>query len=73
MVHQLREKGPEAKEFRAMFDKMAEAVRQHMTEEENELLPRLAEAVDAERLGELGRVFADTRDTELGRGTRAGS
>jgi hemerythrin superfamily protein len=73
MVQQLREMGPEAKEFRAMFDKMAKAVRQHMTEEENELLPRLAEAVDAERLGELGRVFAEARDAELGGGARAGS
>jgi hemerythrin-like domain-containing protein len=73
MVQQLRELGPESKEFKDMFAKMAASVQQHMTEEENELLPRLAEAVDAQRLEELGRAFADARDTELGRRAHAKS
>jgi hypothetical protein len=41
---------------------------QQLREIENDLFPRPAQAVDAQRLEELGRAFADARDAELGRG-----
>jgi hemerythrin superfamily protein len=73
MVQKLRELGPEAKDFRQVFDRLVSSLRHHMAEEENELFPRLAEKCDGQRLEELGRDFAEARDAELGRGAQAKS
>jgi hypothetical protein len=46
-------------------------VQHHVEEEENELLPQLQQAVDTDRLVELGKAFSSRRAAELtGQGSR---
>ncbi|GLZ77625.1 hypothetical protein Afil01_24320 [Actinorhabdospora filicis] len=45
----------------------AATLREHVDEEERDVLPRLAKAVPEERLEDLGRAFEDGRAAELRR------
>ncbi|WP_426567855.1 hemerythrin domain-containing protein [Streptomyces canus] len=70
----------ESEEFDRALEQWIGAVRHHVEEEENEILPALREAVDSERLRELGLEFATRRSRALagqplgavGAGTRGG-
>lgn len=70
----------ESKEFDRALEEWTSAVLQHVQEEETEILPALSEAVDSDRLRELGLQFATRRSRELtgqplsavGGGTRGG-
>jgi hemerythrin superfamily protein len=70
----------ESEEFDRALEQWIGAVRHHVEEEENEILPALREAVDSERLRELGLEFATRRARALagqplgvvGAGTRGG-
>ncbi|MBV9444535.1 MAG: hemerythrin domain-containing protein [Streptosporangiaceae bacterium] len=61
---------PESPDFDSALEEFAAAVLHHAHEEEQEILPALREAVDSERLTELGKAFAAKRAEEL---TGAGS
>lgn len=70
----------ESKEFDRALEEWTSAVLRHVQEEENEILPALSEAVDSNRLRELGLQFATRRSRKLtgqplsavGEGTRGG-
>jgi hemerythrin superfamily protein len=79
---QLLGKDPEGPDFEESFSEWVSAVQHHVEEEETELLPHLQEALDADRLTELGQAFAARRAAELtgqarqpgnGNGRRGGS
>ncbi|WP_175411712.1 hemerythrin domain-containing protein [Streptomyces sp. TRM64462] len=55
----------ESKEFDQALEDWVGAVRHHVEEEENEILPALREAVDQDRLRELGLEFAARRSRKL--------
>ncbi|OEJ94402.1 hemerythrin domain-containing protein [Streptomyces thermolilacinus] len=55
----------ESSEFDRELEKWISAVRHHVQEEEQELLPALSEALDSERLHQLGLEFAGQRSEEL--------
>lgn len=55
----------ESEEFDQALEEWISAVRHHVEEEENELLPELKRAVDADRLRELGAAFASRRARSL--------
>ncbi|MEU3446268.1 hemerythrin domain-containing protein [Streptomyces thermolilacinus] len=55
----------ESAEFDQELEKWISAVRHHVQEEEQELLPALGEALDSERLRQLGLEFAGQRSEEL--------
>jgi hemerythrin superfamily protein len=55
----------ESKEFDRALEEWVGAVTHHIEEEENEILPALSEAVDSDRLRELGLQFATRRSRKL--------
>ena len=52
-------------EFTSVFDEFVSAVRDHVEEEEREILPVLRGAVSPSRLEDLGRAFEERRVAEL--------
>jgi hemerythrin superfamily protein len=65
---------PESPDFDSALEEFAAAVLHHAQEEEQEILPALRKAVDAERRVELGKAFAAKRAEELtGAGPAGGS
>lgn len=56
---------PTSGEFRSQLEEFMNAVLHHAEEEESELLPALAKAVDSARLQEMGMAFARRRAQEL--------
>ncbi len=62
---QLVSMDPESDGFAARREEFMRAVLHHAQEEESEILPALAEAVDGDRLQELGMAFAARRAQEL--------
>ncbi len=65
LLEQVRALGPDDEEFEAKLQEFVTAVARHIEDEESELLPMLQQSVSEERLQELGRAFAEARDTEL--------
>lgn len=57
---------PEAGGFDEILAKVDEALRHHIQEEEETVLPKLRELIDADSLAELGEAFSDTRAQLLG-------
>ncbi|GAB2717325.1 hemerythrin domain-containing protein [Streptomyces bullii] len=55
----------ESEEFDRALNEWVDAVLHHVEEEENEILPALSEAVDSDRLRELGLQFATRRARAL--------
>jgi hemerythrin superfamily protein len=68
---------PESEAFDSGLGEFLEAVRHHIREEEDDVLPALGKALDADRLKELGEAFAARRAEELagkpGSGSGSGS
>jgi hypothetical protein len=62
---QLLGQDPEGPDFEESFSEWVSAVQHHVEEEETELLPHLQQALDADRLTELGKAFAARRAAEL--------
>jgi hemerythrin superfamily protein len=62
---QLLSMDPQGDGFGAQLEKFMQAVLHHAQEEESEILPALASAVDGDRLRELGLAFATRRAREL--------
>ncbi len=65
LLEQVRSLGPDDEEFESTLQEFVAAIAAHMEVEESELLPMLKEHLSEERLQELGRAFAEARDTEL--------
>ncbi|MFF8384574.1 hemerythrin domain-containing protein [Streptomyces kanasensis] len=59
----------ESEEFDRELGKWVEAVRHHVEEEEQDLLPALGETFDEERLRTMGEEFAEQRAEELAGGS----
>ncbi|GAA4464592.1 hemerythrin domain-containing protein [Phytohabitans houttuyneae] len=58
--------------FEEAFDAFVAAVRHHVEEEEQQILPALRDAVDKATLEKLGAAFEQTRTSLLGTETTAG-
>ncbi|MCP2262503.1 Rho termination factor, N-terminal domain [Streptoalloteichus tenebrarius] len=65
ILHQLEQTDPASDEFADVLGELVEAIEHHVEEEENEVLPALAEAVGKKRLRELGKVFQERRAQEM--------
>jgi hemerythrin superfamily protein len=65
MLHRLMAMEPNDSKFESELTRFVEAVLEHVQEEENEVLPALQRAVDADRLEELGQAFEEVRTKEL--------
>ncbi|WP_254069677.1 hemerythrin domain-containing protein [Pimelobacter simplex] len=56
----------DAPDFDEKLQKLIDAVTHHVEEEESKVLPGMRQAMSVERLGELGRAFAASRQQHLG-------
>ncbi|NYI05281.1 hemerythrin domain-containing protein [Allostreptomyces psammosilenae] len=61
LVERLRGTDPGAKEFDTLVEQLVDAVTHHVQTEETEVLPALREAVDRDRLLDLGSQFDSRR------------
>jgi hemerythrin superfamily protein len=60
-LHKLQTTDPASPEFDSVLEEFVSSVRHHVEEEESEILPELAEAVDRAKLIELGTAFEERR------------
>lgn len=65
LLHDLQRMGQDDEGFTDRLDEFIAAVGRHVEEEETTILPALRDAVDAERLAELGAAFEQVRLEEL--------
>nr|WP_281388846.1 hemerythrin domain-containing protein [Nocardiopsis algeriensis] len=65
ILDQLKQTDSQSKQFDQLLEKFVSAVKHHVEEEENEVLPALKEAVDASMLRQLGRAFDERRAEEM--------
>src|SRR3954467_7493877 len=65
MLHRIMAMKPNDPEFESGLTQFVDAVLHHVQEEESELLPALQQAVDADKLDELGQSFEEIRAKEL--------
>jgi hemerythrin superfamily protein len=65
MLHRIMAMEPNDPEFESGLTQFVDAVLHHVQEEESELLPALQQAVDADKLEELGQSFEEIRAKEL--------
>jgi hemerythrin superfamily protein len=61
LLHKLLVTDPASAEFETVLEEFVGAVKHHVEEEESEILPDLAEAVDQARLEALGTAFEERR------------
>lgn len=61
LLHKLQATDPASPEFDSVLEEFVSSINHHVEEEESELLPSLAEAVDAATLDRLGRDFEKRR------------
>jgi hemerythrin superfamily protein len=83
LLYKLKLADPTSADFDTALQKFVDAVKHHVEEEESEILPDLAEAVDRARLEELGAAFEERRldvlrsfgvdDKAIGGGAAVGS
>jgi hemerythrin-like domain-containing protein len=81
LLHRLMMADPAGKEFDSLLEEFVGAVNHHVEEEESEILPELAQAVDQAKLEQLGADFEERRleilqahgisDAEVGAGGAA--
>jgi hemerythrin superfamily protein len=64
-LHDLQRMGPDDEGFADRLDEFIAAVGHHIEQEETSILPALRDAVDADRLIELGAAFERVRLEEL--------
>ena len=57
---------PTSPDFGDKLQKLIDAVKHHVEEEEITVLPQLRQNLDADRLDELGKAFLDSREQHLG-------
>lgn len=67
LLHELESLDPDSEEFDATLREFVGMIKEHVEEEETEILPTLRDAVDEQRLEELGREFTERREQELAR------
>jgi hemerythrin superfamily protein len=60
-LHKLQTTDPSSTEFDSVLTEFVEAVTHHVEEEESEILPEMAKALDQTKLTELGRAFEERR------------
>jgi hemerythrin superfamily protein len=65
MLHDLQRMGPQDDAFDDRLDDFIATVGHHVEEEETTVLPALRDAVDADRLIEIGAAFEEVRLEEL--------
>ena len=57
---------PDSAEFTEVLDKLVEAVKHHMEEEESTVLPHMRENLESGKLTQLGQAFLGSRAKHLG-------
>lgn len=62
-LSELEKMGPDDKRFDAKVRVLIESVRHHIEEEENELFPKVREAMTNEQLMDLGELLDKTKET----------
>ena len=62
-LSELEKMGPDDKRFDAKVRVLIESVRHHVEEEENELFPKVREAMTNEQLMDLGELLDKTKET----------
>ncbi|WP_030245680.1 hemerythrin domain-containing protein [Streptomyces sp. NRRL S-350] len=65
LIRRLQATDPQSKHFDTLVAELVEAVRHHVETEESEILPALRQAMDEERLRELGVKFQERREEAL--------
>jgi hemerythrin superfamily protein len=68
LLHELQQLPPDDKKFDSKLKEFVDAIKHHVEEEENEILPALRKAVTKKRLEELGTAFSERREQELAAG-----
>ena len=66
LLAELATTDPDAPGFEEILAKVDESVRHHLEEEEETVLPKMRELIDADRLAELADAFAAARAEHLG-------
>jgi hemerythrin superfamily protein len=66
LLKKLAETSPDSPGFDSALAELVKAVTHHIEEEEEKVLPGLAEGLDEKRLLEVGEAFASTRAERLG-------
>jgi hemerythrin superfamily protein len=61
LLHKLQTTDPTSATFDSVLEELVNAVTHHVEEEESEILPELADAVDQAKLEQLGREFEERR------------
>ena len=62
-LNELEKMAPDDKRFDAKVRVLIESVRHHVEEEENELFPKVREALTNEQLNDLGELLEKTKET----------
>jgi hemerythrin superfamily protein len=65
LLHRVQRTDPDDASFDQALTELVDAVMHHVEEEENEILPKLQEAVDRQTLEKLGEEFEEVRAREL--------
>ncbi|MBB5137531.1 hemerythrin superfamily protein [Thermocatellispora tengchongensis] len=65
LMDSVRRAEPGSPEFRQALDKLIKSVTQHVQEEENEILPKLADKTDEKQRSKLGAAFMERRKEEM--------
>jgi hemerythrin superfamily protein len=66
LATRLGETDPGGPEFDEVLEELMHAVKHHLDEEEETVLPHMRERMDAARLDELGQAFLTAREQHLG-------
>ncbi|HYN94742.1 MAG TPA: hemerythrin domain-containing protein [Pilimelia sp.] len=61
LLHKLQVTDPASPEFDTVLEEFVNAVQHHVEEEESEILPELADALDDSRLEQIGAAFEERR------------
>ncbi|WP_019812324.1 hemerythrin domain-containing protein [Saccharomonospora halophila] len=63
LMKQLENRDPAAADFDEVLGRLISAIRHHVADEENDLLPKLRQACDERELAELGQKVLDAKRT----------
>jgi hemerythrin-like domain-containing protein len=66
LLQRLHATDPDSTKFDSILEQLTEAIKHHIDEEENTILPGLRNQLDHERLQRLGQAFAASREEHIG-------
>jgi hemerythrin superfamily protein len=61
LLHKLQATDPTSPQFDSVLEEFVDVVKHHVEEEESDILPEMAESMDAAKLEELGKAFEERR------------